>query len=154
VHRERRRLREISEILSDEWAVREVLRRPLHAQQLRVLGFVGRGVGGVDPLLVDRRPQHRQAVAVDRPEPAPQPGVVDEHEAPVLRVAAARRPDRGIEDALLHVVGDRVGAAPAHGAGRVQGLVDVHGRSLARDRPGCPPTELERVTGTLVMLSA
>jgi hypothetical protein len=106
--------------------VSEVLRRPLHAQHLRVLRIVGRGVSRFEAVLVDRLPQECEALAVDRPETSAHVRVIDEHEAPVLCVPAARCADRGIEDARLHVFGNRVGPASPHGAGRVQRFVDVH----------------------------
>ena len=99
-----------------------------------MLRIGGIGVGRVEAFLVDGHPELGEAGAIDRPELGLHVVVVDEHEPPVLGVAAARCPDRSIEDALLHVVRDGVGEDPSHRAGRVQGLVDVHDVSLAHFR--------------------
>ena len=110
--------------------VGQMLRRPLDAQHL--LALLGFGVRGrrVEPRLVERLPELTEAPAIDGADLRFDLGIVHQQEAPSLRVAPGRRPDGGVEDLALHVLGDRIGLDPAHGASRVQGFVDVHRRKL------------------------
>ena len=74
----------------------------------------------------DGAPQLVDAVPVVLAQLGPRGGIVDQHEAPLLAVASARRADRGVEDAHLHVLGNRVGLDPSHRSSGVQRFTDVH----------------------------
>jgi len=56
--------------------------------------------------------------------------VVEQQEAPILLVASTWGPHGSIENARLNVERDRIGLDPAHGAGRVKGLMQFHGPTL------------------------
>src|SRR5581483_1409947 len=115
--------------------VGQPLRRALHLAHGDRGGVVGVGRGRVELRLVDRLPELAHGVLVERGERPLLVRVVEEQEAPVLLVAARRGSDGRIEDAGLHVVGDRVGSDPAHGAGGVESLVEFH-EGECRPGPG------------------
>src|SRR5262249_20929255 len=102
------------------------------------------------------------ACAIDRSQPISRRWVVDQQEAPGLPIAAARRADRGVEDACLHVERDRIGFQPAHRARGVERFVNLQdslqfGRSLrchypARHNKTAPGTGWNR-SGAVVELT-
>ena len=106
--------------------VGQPLGRALDLQDLDRLGCVRVGVSGGDLVLVDRLPELAHGVLVERGQGRLLGLIVYEQEAPVLLVAAGGSADGGIEDALLDLLGDGLGADPAHGARRIQGLVEFH----------------------------
>jgi hypothetical protein len=107
-----------------------VLGRRLDLQQRRVVRLLGRAAGDLESLAVKGLPQRADRVSVQRAELALDLRVIDEQEPPALRVAAARRPDGGVQDAGLDVGRDRVGPDPAHRSRGVQRLAHVHEEPL------------------------
>jgi hypothetical protein len=53
--------------------------------------------------------------------------IIEEQEAPVLLVAAARCAYGSIEELGLHFEGDGVRPNPPHGACRIEGFSEIHG---------------------------
>ena len=118
--------------------VGQPLGRPLHLDELDRLGGVGIGERRIELGLVDALPELAHGVLVQGCECGLLRRVVEEQEAPVLLVAARGGPDGRIEDAGLDVEGDGVLLDPAHGARRVQRLVEFHMPGTLRrgHRPG------------------
>ena len=83
-------------------------------------------MGRIELGLVDRLPELPHGVLIERSERRLLVRVVEEQEPPVLLVTSAGRPHRGIQDFGLDVVRDGVGLHPSHGAGRIQGFVEIH----------------------------
>ena len=110
--------------------VGQPLGRALDLEHLDGLGRLGVGVRRLELVLVDGLPELAHGVLVQRGEGRLLGGVVEQEEAPVLLVAARGGPDGRIEDAGLDVVGDGVRPDAAHGAGRVQRFVEIHGGDL------------------------
>ena len=97
-----------------------------HLHRRDALGILRIGLRRVDPILVDRAPERIHAASIHGSELALDPGIVDEEEAPPLRVSAARRADRRVQDLLLDPFRDRVGLHAAHRARGVEGFHCVH----------------------------
>ena len=130
-----------AECEQEEWhvleVVGEVLRRRLHSQQGRAVRVVRRAARLLQVLPVEGVPQLAERVPVQRAELRLHRRVVDQQEPPALRVPAAWRADRGVENAGLYLGRDRVRPHPPHRPGGVQRLVDVHVAPLVpRSRAG------------------
>jgi hypothetical protein len=108
----------------------KVLCRGLHPEQRGARRIIQRCPGQVEPLAVPGSPQLRYAFPVQRTELGLDRRVVDQDEPPVLRVAAARCPDRGVQHARLYLGWYRVGAYPPHSPGCVERLVNVQSALL------------------------